>query len=102
MSIFPRISSFSKREKKRENANQSFIIYLYLPIQNLLPMGIGSYFGFASLFNFGSVGKTGSVEQAEFRANDRKKAWQIIIYSVIVGIIVAIVAYYFPLNINQL
>jgi len=62
-----------------------------------------AYFGFAPLFNFGpKVGKTDTVQQAEFRAKDKRKAWLIIIYSVIVGIIVAIIAYYFPLNISQL
>jgi len=52
-----------------------------------------AYFGFASLFNFGDVGKTDLVEQAVFRAKDRKKAWQIIIFSVIIGVIIAILAY---------
>src|SRR3989338_1590612 len=52
-----------------------------------------AYFGFASLFNFGDVGKTDSVQQAEFRVKDRKKAWQIIIYSVLIGLAVAIIAF---------
>jgi len=52
-----------------------------------------AYFGFASLFNFGNVGKTDSISQAEFRTKDRKKAWQIIIYSVFIGAAVAGVAY---------
>ncbi|MFZ2226901.1 MAG: hypothetical protein WA090_03910 [Candidatus Nanopelagicaceae bacterium] len=52
-----------------------------------------AYFGFASLFNFGSkVGNTDDVLEAEFRAKDRKKAWQIVIYSVVIGLAVAIVA----------
>ena len=54
-----------------------------------------AYFGFASLFNFGDVGKTDSVSQAEFRAKDRRRAWQIIIYSVLVGVAVAFLAYLF-------
>ena len=54
-----------------------------------------AYFGFASLFNFGDVGKTDSVSQAEFRAKDRRRAWQIIIYSVLVGAAVAFLAYLF-------
>ena len=54
-----------------------------------------AYFGFASLFNFGDVGKTDSVSQAEFRAKDRRRAWQIIIYSVLVGVIAAFLAYLF-------
>ena len=53
-----------------------------------------AYFGFASLFNFGpKVGKTDSVSQAEFRAKDRKKAWQIVIYSIIIGLVIALLGY---------
>ena len=51
------------------------------------------YFGFWNLFNFGDVGKTDSVSQAEFRAKDRRRAWQIVIYSVLVGAAVAITAF---------
>jgi len=52
-----------------------------------------AYFGFASLFNFGDVGKTDSVQQAEFRAKDRHKAWQIIIYSVLIGLTISLTTY---------
>lgn len=52
-----------------------------------------AYFGFASLFNFGNVGKTDSVQQAEFRAQDRKRAWQIVLYSILIGTAVAIIAF---------
>ena len=52
-----------------------------------------AYFGFAALFNFGEVGKNDSVSQAEFRAKDRRKAWQIIIYSFVIGLIVALAGY---------
>ena len=55
-----------------------------------------AYFGMRGVFNFEDVGKTDTVEQAEFRAKDRRKAWQIIIYSVIVGIIITTLAYYLP------
>ena len=54
-----------------------------------------AYFGFASLFNFGDVGKTDSVSQAEFRAKDKRRAWQIIIYSILIGLAVALVGYFF-------
>ena len=54
-----------------------------------------AYFGFASLFNFGDVGKTDSVQQAEFRAKDRRRAWQIVIYSILIGLAVALVGYFF-------
>ncbi|HEY4519071.1 MAG: hypothetical protein UU84_C0036G0008 [Candidatus Yanofskybacteria bacterium GW2011_GWC2_41_9] len=54
-----------------------------------------AYFGFASLFNFGDVGKTDSVSQAEFRAKDKRRAWQIVIYSILIGLAVALVGYFF-------
>lgn len=52
-----------------------------------------AHFGLSSLFNFGDVGKTDSVQQAEFRAKDKRKAWQIIVYSMLIGLAVALVAY---------
>ena len=52
-----------------------------------------AYFGFASLFNFGNVGKTDSVQQAEFRAQDRRRAWQIVIYSILIGLAISLTAY---------
>jgi hypothetical protein len=48
-------------------------------------------FGMSGVFNFGpEVGKTESVEQAEFRLKDRRKARLIALYSALVGIVVAI------------
>jgi fatty acid desaturase len=56
-----------------------------------------AYFGMRGLFNFSpEIGKTDTVEQAEFRAIDRRKAWQIITYSAITGVVVAIIFYYLP------
>lgn len=52
------------------------------------------YFGFANLFNFGEVGKTDTVAQAEYRAKDRRKAWQILSYSTLIGLVVALVGYF--------
>lgn len=49
-----------------------------------------AYFGMHGVFNFESVGNLDTVAEAEFRARDRKKAWQIIAYSVIIGIITAL------------
>lgn len=43
------------------------------------------YFGLAHLFNFGDAGQTDTVTQAEFRAKDRKKSWQIILYAALIG-----------------
>jgi hypothetical protein len=52
-------------------------------------------FGMRGLFNFGSeVGKTETVQQQEFRAKDKKRAQEIFLYSVIVGIVVALIAFY--------
>jgi len=55
------------------------------------------YFGFAALFNFGEAGKRDTVNQAEFRKKDRRKAWQIVILSGLIGIIVAVLGYFLPL-----
>ena len=52
-------------------------------------------FGIRGLFNFGStVGNTDTVSQAEFRTKDKKKAQQIFVYSVLVGLAVALVGYF--------
>ncbi|MCZ7400690.1 MAG: hypothetical protein O8C61_00540 [Candidatus Methanoperedens sp.] len=56
-----------------------------------------AYFGMRGLFNFSpDIGKTDTVEQAEFRAMDQQKAWQIITYSAISGAVLAIIFYYLP------
>lgn len=52
-----------------------------------------AHFGFSSLVNFGEVGKTDTVLQAESRAKDRRKAWQILISSILIGVAVALSAY---------
>lgn len=54
-----------------------------------------AYFGFASLFNFGDIGSSDTVEQAEFRAKDRRKAWRIVLYSLLIGAVVAVAGYLF-------
>jgi hypothetical protein len=52
-------------------------------------------FGIRGVFNFGSeVGRTETVEQAEFRLKDRRKARLIGSYSVLVGASAAIAAYF--------
>lgn len=51
-------------------------------------------FGMEGVFNFSSeLRKTESVSQVEFRAADRKKALQIIAYSLLIGLVVAIAGY---------
>jgi hypothetical protein len=53
-----------------------------------------AYFGFASFFNFESkVGDTNDVLEAEFRAKDKEKAWQILIYSSLIALAVALIAF---------
>ncbi len=56
-----------------------------------------AYYGFTALFNYGDFGKKDTIQQAEFRVQDRRKAWQIVIYSVLIGIAVALLSYMFQL-----
>lgn len=52
-------------------------------------------FGFSGVLNFGAdVGKTDTVEQAEFRKKDRQKAIAIILWSVLIGAVVAVGSYF--------
>lgn len=52
-------------------------------------------FGMMGVFNFGPrVGKMDSVEEAAFRKQDRRKAWQIILYASLFGLAVALAAYF--------
>ena len=54
-------------------------------------------FGLNGVFNFGpNVGRTDTVEQAEFRRQDRRTALKIIALSALAGHIVAAVAYCLP------
>ena len=53
-----------------------------------------AYFGFASLFNLGDLGKTDTVVQAEFRSQDRRKAWQIVTVAFGIGVAVALLGYF--------
>ena len=51
-------------------------------------------FGTRGVFNFGSeVGKTETVEQVEFRQKDQRKARLILLYSVMIGIAIAIAGF---------
>jgi len=52
-------------------------------------------FGMRGVFNFrAEVRKTDTVEQAEFRRKDRAKAFQILAYSILIGIVVAFAGYF--------
>jgi len=54
-------------------------------------------FGMQGLFNFGGkVGQTESVDQAEYRRKDQRKAAIIIAGSAAIGLAVALVAYWLP------
>ncbi len=55
-----------------------------------------AYFGIRGVYNFEDVGKTGSVLELEFREKDRRRAWQIIIYSIIAAVLITTLAYYLP------
>lgn len=55
-------------------------------------------FGVLGLSNFGpNVGRTDTVEQAEFRRQDRRTALKIVALSLLAGAIVAAAAYFVPL-----
>jgi hypothetical protein len=54
-------------------------------------------FGLGGVFNFGpNVGKTDTVEQAEYRRRDRRTAMAIIGLSAIIGVAIALLAYLSP------
>jgi len=55
------------------------------------------YFGFGHMFNFGNVGKTDSVEQANFRAKDIARAWQLLSIALGIGIVVTLIVYFLPI-----
>jgi hypothetical protein len=76
-------------------------LFLFLPssmaatgfLQAVLHFCAG--FGMKGLFNFGpEVGKTDTVEQAEFRRKDRAKALRIMGYSALIGTAVALVGFF--------
>lgn len=51
-----------------------------------------AYYGLAEMFNFDSLGKSSKVDNNEFVRKDKKRARQIIYYSVLVGIGVGLIA----------
>jgi hypothetical protein len=55
-------------------------------------------FGIQGVFNFGpDVGRTDTIEQAEYRRKDRQKAVLIIVYSIFIGIVTSIAGFLFVL-----
>lgn len=54
-------------------------------------------FGMSGLFNFGDdIRRQESVDQQEFRRKDQKKAITIITISAVIGLLIALVAYFLP------
>jgi len=54
-------------------------------------------YGMRGVFNVGNeVGKTQTVEQAEFANKDRAKAFQILGLSVLIGLVVALTGFFLP------
>jgi len=54
-------------------------------------------FGMRGVFNFGpQAGKTDTVEQAEFRRKDRRKAGLISLASALIGIVIAVAGFLVP------
>jgi len=50
------------------------------------------FYGWTSLYNFDSLGKKNKVEKDEYRILDKKKSLRIMIYSLLIGLIIAIAA----------
>ena len=53
-------------------------------------------FGTQGLFNFGDIGKEEAVHEVEYRKADQRKAIQIVVYSLVIGIVIALVAFFIP------
>jgi hypothetical protein len=51
-----------------------------------------AYYGLAEMFNFDSLEKSNKVDNNEFVRKDKKRARQIIYYSVLIGIVVGLLA----------
>ncbi|PIP77866.1 MAG: hypothetical protein COW85_06755, partial [Ignavibacteria bacterium CG22_combo_CG10-13_8_21_14_all_37_15] len=56
-------------------------------------MNFCAYFGLASVLNFGKVGEQNKVNDEHFRSLDKRKAYQIIAYSVLVGLVVGVLSF---------
>ena len=50
------------------------------------------YYGLAEIFNFDSLGISSKVENNEFVKKDKKRARQIIYYSILIGIVIGLIA----------
>ena len=54
-------------------------------------------FGTQGLFNFGDLGSEEAVHEKDYRRLDQRKAIQIVVYSVLIGLVVAVGAFLIPL-----
>ncbi|CAN5258839.1 hypothetical protein BH11ACT3_BH11ACT3_21250 [soil metagenome] len=54
-------------------------------------------FGTQGLFNFGEMGSEEVVHEKDYRRLDQRKALQIVVYSVLIGLVVAVGAFLIPL-----
>lgn len=52
-----------------------------------------AYFGLASVFNFAALGNQTKIEDKHFQSIDKRKAYQIISYSVLVGLVVGVLSF---------
>jgi hypothetical protein len=50
------------------------------------------YYRLAEMFNFDSLGKSSKVENDEFVRKDKRRARQIIYYSILIGIVIGLIA----------
>jgi hypothetical protein len=73
---------------------------VFLSAQGFLQAAFHFCVGFASrgLYNFGALGTEESVQDAEFRKKDQRKALQITLLAAGVALVVAVVAFLIPIG----
>ncbi len=81
-----------------------FRLFIFLPASLAASGFLQAYFHFCAGFGFKGVynlmkraGQTETVEQEAFRKKDRQKAQQIMLFSVLIGLAIAILIYFLPL-----
>ena len=83
------------------HANPFFRLLVFFPITISVSGFYQAYFHFCAGFGMSGLynvtkgrGDTDTVDQAEFRKKDKKKAQQIFALSIVTGVIVAVIAYF--------
>jgi hypothetical protein len=73
---------------------------VFLAAQGFLQAAFHFCVGFASrgLYNFGALGSEESVQDAEFRKQDQRKAMQITLLATGIALVVAVVAFLIPIG----